>query len=489
MFKRPIQPLPEGMADAISASINKLEYVKENTPAKRGSDAAKMDDNQFKKDLAAVKAGKADASKMADKWGTRGGAFLNMVRESKHNRDADKEAGEKKAIKGETPDTSKLDKATDITKEDLDEAKKMKGDDPCWDSHEMVGHKMKDGKKVPNCVKKEETDLEEGSYKDGDTRMGSIAVSSDEERKRRAAMARARKLKQNRHKIGEQIENLEEKQGSKEHLDRLLKMLAKEKPGSSDASQIKHAIEKMHGADKIPAKYKNAKPDMYESCDSLREGYYAVAAVRGGMEIDGPYETEEDAIDSSGMVDDILHKSEFKNKNFLKTIPEDESITVSLSKYKSVVKPGVYERLSEEVKVSYAKSDMYGESKMDESRKVIAKGGGYEVISHSPDREGSAIDIMKNGKKVASGDYDSGAGTFFVKAGKKTSFDNAQDIIKALAEAYAKPKPGKTDDGKGLDPVGHGDEDIDNDGDSDSSDKYLHARRKAIGKAMKKRDE
>ena len=28
---------------------------------------------------------------------------------------------------------------------------KAKGD-PCWESHEMVGMKMKNGKKVPNCV-------------------------------------------------------------------------------------------------------------------------------------------------------------------------------------------------------------------------------------------------------------------------------------------------------------------------------------------------
>ena len=40
--------------------------------------------------------------------------------------------------------------------------KKEEGD-PCWKSHEMVGMKMKDGKKVPNCVplQKEEQELEE----------------------------------------------------------------------------------------------------------------------------------------------------------------------------------------------------------------------------------------------------------------------------------------------------------------------------------------
>ena len=39
---------------------------------------------------------------------------------------------------------------------------------------------------------------------------------------------------------------------------------------------------------------------------------------------------------------------------------------------------------------------------------------------------------------------------------------------------------------KKLDPVGKEDDDIDNDGDSDSTDKYLKKRRKAIGKAMGK---
>ena len=40
-----------------------------------------------------------------------------------------------------------------------------------------------------------------------------------------------------------------------------------------------------------------------------------------------------------------------------------------------------------------------------------------------------------------------------------------------------------------LDPVGKEDSDIDNDGDTDKSDKYLHKRRKAIGKAIATRKE
>ena len=42
----------------------------------------------------------------------------------------------------------------DIIKADrlVKEAKKMKGEDPCWKGYEMIGKKKKGGKEVPNCV-------------------------------------------------------------------------------------------------------------------------------------------------------------------------------------------------------------------------------------------------------------------------------------------------------------------------------------------------
>jgi hypothetical protein len=52
-----------------------------------------------------------------------------------------------------------------------------------------------------------------------------------------------------------------------------------------------------------------------------------------------------------------------------------------------------------------------------------------------------------------------------------------------LAKARAKREKMK----ESLDPVGQEDDDIDNDGDTDSSDKYLNKRRKAIGKAIAKK--
>ena len=54
--------------------------------------------------------------------------------------------------------------------------------------------------------------------------------------------------------------------------------------------------------------------------------------------------------------------------------------------------------------------------------------------------------------------------------------------LKLFAEAYQSVQEKK------LDPVGKEDEDVDNDGDKDSSDSYLMKRRKAIAKAMKKEE-
>ena len=60
-----------------------------------------------------------------------------------------------------------------------------------------------------------------------------------------------------------------------------------------------------------------------------------------------------------------------------------------------------------------------------------------------------------------------------------------QEAARERLLAKAKAKRAKKVE-EALDPVGQEDSDIDNDGDTDSSDKYLHKRRKAIGKAIKK---
>ena len=76
----------------------------------------------------------------------------------------------------------------------------------------------------------------------------------------------------------------------------------------------------------------------------------------------------------------------------------------------------------------------------------------------------------KDGKKIETFDNKKEAEAYAVK--------NHDDLMK---EAYHSKKKIEA-----MDAVGKEDGDIDNDGDKDSSDKYLLKRRKAIGKAMKK---
>jgi hypothetical protein len=72
------------------------------------------------------------------------------------------------------------------------------------------------------------------------------------------------------------------------------------------------------------------------------------------------------------------------------------------------------------------------------------------------------------------------------------------NILSVEITEYGEPREGekkqgastaKAKSGKGLDPVGQEDKDIDNDGDHDKTDKYLLKRRKAIGNAIATRKE
>ena len=70
---------------------------------------------------------------------------------------------------------------------------------------------------------------------------------------------------------------------------------------------------------------------------------------------------------------------------------------------------------------------------------------------------------------------------------KITQLRGNPDITSVEMTDHGEPYEGKRKKPGKLDPVGKEDSDIDNDGDVDKSDKYLHKRRKAIGNAIKDR--
>ncbi len=85
----------------------------------------------------------------------------------------------------------------------------------------------------------------------------------------------------------------------------------------------------------------------------------------------------------------------------------------------------------------------------------------------------------KNAFHTAAANAHKSGAKHFAFGGKKYPVTMSKDAASTFAGKGSMKK-------EAMDPVGKEDGDIDNDGDKDSSDKYLQARRDAIGKAMKK---
>ena len=92
----------------------------------------------------------------------------------------------------------------------------------------------------------------------------------------------------------------------------------------------------------------------------------------------------------------------------------------------------------------------------------------------------------------------------YIEETEKEKMDIEETIKQVVEGSYKKKKTedasnDKSDDGEGLDKVDpkavkkkfkdRKDQDIDNDGDTDSTDKYLHKKRKAISKAGEQEDD
>ena len=62
---------------------------------------------------------------------------------------------------------------------EVNEAKKMKGKDPCWDDYKMLGTKNKNGKQVPNCVP-ESVEIKEDAYMEAEQHLKQAEAAEKE---------------------------------------------------------------------------------------------------------------------------------------------------------------------------------------------------------------------------------------------------------------------------------------------------------------------
>lgn len=108
------------------------------------------------------------------------------------------------------------------------------------------------------------------------------------------------------------------------------------------------------------------------------------------------------------------------------------------------------------------------QSLIDAVREVVA----IEAKGNAPSKPTDAMKKKEPMVMIARG---KGGG---VKMVPKNKYDPKKHHLADEKEASAKTK---------MDPVGKADADVDNDGDKDKSDKYIHARRKAITKAIAKK--
>jgi hypothetical protein len=98
---------------------------------------------------------------------------------------------------------------------------------------------------------------------------------------------------------------------------------------------------------------------------------------------------------------------------------------------------------------------------------ALALGGGIQRARRAAHRERD--ELNKDAKDIRRGKL----------GGPQFQGETGKERIAAVKKAKGMKEA--------LDPVGHEDSDIDNDGDTDKTDKYLHNRRKAIGKAIAKK--
>jgi hypothetical protein len=97
-------------------------------------------------------------------------------------------------------------------------------------------------------------------------------------------------------------------------------------------------------------------------------------------------------------------------------------------------------------------------------------------------KEGTAGKLKTSGKEGASAHAAAVATTLPKEPkDKKPIMKESQSLLVSKTLSLLEKKGNRR-----LDPVGKEDEDIDNDGDVDKTDKYLHNRRKKIGSSMKK---
>lgn len=136
----------------------------------------KMDHDEFMKHGDSNPKGRADPAWNAErKRRYRNDQAKNYRKMKKEEDDVDEaQMRTRAAHRDELKRREKISQSKKMKKEedDVDEARNGGDDDPCWDTHKKVGTKMKDGKRVNDCVpKNEEVEIQENTVAELDSNV------------------------------------------------------------------------------------------------------------------------------------------------------------------------------------------------------------------------------------------------------------------------------------------------------------------------------
>jgi len=193
-----------------------------------------------------------------------------------------------------------------------------------------------------------------------------------------------------------------------------------------------------------------------------------------------------------------------------------QQAAIAISKKEKGEKPknedqGQFAFVAQKAKEKGDKTFMFGGKKYDtETEEVIKEETLDEKVEYVEYKFKNKNDAMAAKKMLDAvqlmsfdiNDDNISGGELMVDAGSKDMTKYHKEIMKKFKPKVMKSetnKNDKSDDGDGLDAVqpdavkkkfkDRKDKDIDNDGDVDSSDKFLHKRRKAVSKAIKSQGE
>ncbi len=222
--------------------------------------------------------------------------------------------------------------------------------------------------------------------------------------------------------------------------------------------------------------------DLLEVCEEIVEGLFQY-----GCDLDTAYEVVGSMMESTTEGELPAHRqqkivriSEAFDKTFEKVATRAErNCEEEFLKYRTN-KP-LNEKWNSKLNNEVGNEKLHA-ALIHEDRETI-KGGLIEMISKVIEEKKDSSYLETDMKKREKNNEKARKDMEKVPGQKNPHFEEVSTLRQGWTKAYGAVYEKK------MDPVGQEDGDIDNDGDKDSSDKYLAKRRKAIGKAMKEEGE